>query len=51
MTNVSENANCVQSNQAQNDVLKSYEAPTLVELDVDATEAGGPGATDAGILW
>lgn len=50
MTNVSENANCVQSNQAQNESVKPYEAPSLVELDVDATEAGGPGATDAGIL-
>jgi hypothetical protein len=32
-----ENTKSAQSNLTQNDVLKSYEAPALVELDVDAT--------------
>lgn len=27
-----------------------YQAPCLVRLNLDETEAGGPGVTDAGIL-
>ncbi len=50
MTVISENTKSAQSNQAENKVVKPYEAPTLVELDVDATEAGGPGVTDSGIF-
>ena len=29
---------------------KPYETPALVELDIEDTEAGGPGLTDSGFL-
>jgi hypothetical protein len=36
----------------QNDARERqpYQAPCLVRLNLDETEAGGPGVTDAGIL-
>ncbi len=50
MTITLENTTSALPDEAKLEVVKPYEAPTIVELDVAGTEAGGPGATDAGFL-
>lgn len=50
MTVVAENTQPGHLSETHGVAVKPYEAPVLVELDVDETEAGGPGVTDSGIL-
>lgn len=50
MTVISENTQPAHLSETHGVAVKPYEAPVLVELDVDETEAGGPGTTDITIL-